>query len=296
MKPLPPGLKRILWIGYPLHVTEFVQAAASLLQELGLSIDCWTAKEWPSTQRLQDNSTLFIITRGLESGKCPQLPLNYIVHQVEQCSSAALKDPNSNYVSFLRKALWIWDYSSLNAVFLRCQLGLNNVSLLEFAYHPKLEFSASLEAIPCDILFLGQPCQRRMQMLYLFRKAGLQVRSESNVFGVEKARLIRGAKIVLNLHYYTNPSILETERLAVLLANRKCIVSETSSEEEKDTFYSEAVVFESDPVKLVERCKELLANEQLRQSVEQQGYEWFTEKMRLEHRWQDLESLVNYFQ
>ena len=123
----------------------------------------------------------------------------------------------------------------------------------------------------------------------------MNVRSEFNVFGREKAKLIAGAKIVLNMHYYTNPSILETERLGLLLANKKCVVSESSSEVDRDQNYSQGVVFESDPNELVKRCQELLASYELRENVQQQGYDWFSAKMKLETKFEDLTELARYF-
>lgn len=291
---LPDGLKRIIWISYPLHVFEFVQAAVQLLNEHGLSVDLWTAQEWPSRALLNDRSILFIITRGLELQKCPAIPAHFIIHQVEQRSCAALKQKNSTYVFFLKRALRIWEYSQLNEEFLVKELGLTNVSLLPFGYHRSLETVKPTGLPPVDILFLGQPCLRRNQILDLFKKAGLSVHAFGNIFGQQKLSLISRAKIVLNLHFYINPSVLETERLALLLANKKCIVSESSSELEIDRIYSQGVVFECDPEKLIQRCKELLADDILRRSVEEQAYEWFSSE-KLVDNWQDFSALLQYF-
>lgn len=291
---LPDGLKRVIWISYPLHVLEFVKAAVQLLNEHGLSVDLWTAPEWPGRAILNDRSILFIITRGLELQKCPVIPAHFIIHQVEQRGSAALKQKNSTYVFFLKRALRIWEYSQLNEEFLVKQLGLANVSLLPFGYHRSLEILKPAKLPPVDILFLGQPCQRRNQILELFKRAGLSVQSFGNVFGPEKLSLISRAKIVLNLHYYVDPSVLETERLALLLANKKCIVSESSSEPEIDRIYAQGVVFESEPDELIQRCKELLADEVLRRSVEDQAYEWFSSEKLIDN-WQDFSTLLQYF-
>jgi hypothetical protein len=268
---LPPSIKRVVWIGYLTHVREFVEACVACLNENKIPTDLWVAKEWPNQVALRDPSVLYIITRGLELSKAGCLPLYYIIHQVEQCGCAALQNHSSIYVMALKKALRVWEYSRTNMVYMRSVLKLQNVSLLEFAYHPGLEFHNLTECPATDILFLGQPCQRRVQLLLLFRAAGLNVRSEFNVFGREKAKLIAGSKLVLNMHYYTNPSILETERLGLLLANKKCVVSESSSEVDRDQNYSQGVVFESDPNELVKRCQELLACDELRKNVEQQG-------------------------
>jgi hypothetical protein len=292
---LPPGLQRVLWISYPNFVQEFVRAAANLLVELGLPVQLWQQAAWPPMAQLRDASTLFIISRGMDISTCPAQPKNFIIHQIEQCSCAQLQNSASAYVAALRKALYIWDYSALNVRTLAKRFSLQRIGLLEFGYHPSLENAPAAQSPASDILFIGTLCPRRSAILAALRAAGMQVRVESKLFGAQKAALISGAKIVLNLHYYVNPSILETERLALLLANRKCIVSETSSDAELDLHYSAGVVFESTTAGLVLRCQELLAQPELRATLERQAYEWFTQEMQLRQRWQNMDELIGYF-
>jgi len=293
---LQPGLQRVLWISYPNFVQEFVRAAVDLLTELGLPVQLWQQAVWPPIAQLRDASTLFIISRGMDISTCPALPQNFIIHQIEQCSCGALQSATSPYSNALRKAIFVWDYSPLNVRTLAKRLSLQRVGLLEFGYHPSLENHVlPQQQHMSDILFIGTLCPRRSAILYAFQRAGLRVRVESRVFGAQKSALISGAKIVLNLHYYVNPSVLETERLALLLANRKCIVSETSSDAEVDLLYSAGVVFESSTAGLVLRCQELLAQPELRASLEHQAYQWFTQEMQLRQRWQNIDDLIGYF-
>lgn len=291
---LPAQIKRIVWISYNNYVLEFVQAAVACLRELKVPVELWTQTGWPGISVLRDPTILFIITRGMDLQKCPILPQHFIVHQVEQCKSAALGNPNSFYVAVLRRALAVWDYSKLNVAHLR-QLGISQIGMLEFSFHPALIFEPRdlIDMSTYDVLFIGQPCQRRNLILNQFRAAGISVRLESKVFGPEKASLIRNAKIILNLHFYVNPAILETERLALLLANRKCVVSETSSEIEVDQEYSSAVVFESKPENLIQRCKELLENDNLRQEQELAAFKWFSTNKKLVNCWHDLDMIVS---
>lgn len=291
---LPSQIKRIVWISYSNYVLEFVQAAVACLQEFKVPVELWTQTGWPGISILRDPTVLFVITRGMDLQRCPMLPQNFIIHQVEQCKSAALGNPNSAYVSILRRALAVWDYSKLNIAHLR-QLGIQKIGQLEFSFHPALIFQPRdlIDTPSYDVLFIGQPCQRRDLILNQFRAAGISVRIESKLFGTAKASVIRNAKILLNLHFYVNPAILETERLALLLANRKCVLSETSSEIEVDQEYSSAVVFESKPENLIQRCKELLENDNLRREQEQAAFEWFSNKKKLVNCWQDLDTIVN---
>lgn len=288
---LPPGIQRIVWIGYPDYVLEFVSAAVQLLRELHVPVEQWTRTQWPPADLLRNPSILFIITNGLRS---QQLPVHFILHQIEQCSSQHLLNPNSPYAQSLRKALYVWDYSQLNIRTLTSRLNLSKVGLLQFGYHKTLEFS-SQSSSPSDILFIGARTERRNAIIAEFSRAGLTVRVESKLFGANKAAAIRGAKIVLNLHYYTNPSILETERLMLLLANKKCIVSETSSDDDVDLAYCNGVVFESTTSGLIARCKEILASSELRINLELKAYEWFTQSMPLSRVWENLEPLADYF-
>jgi len=289
---LPAGIQRILWLGYPDYVLEFVTAAVQQLKELNLPAEQWTQAQWPPSVLLRDPKILFIISNGL---RIQQLPVHFIIHQIEQCSSKSLLQPNSAYTQALRKALYVWDYSQLNIRTLTSRLHLPKVGLLEFGYHKSLEFPKETLISKSDILFLGARTERRNRILSEFSRAGLSVRVESKLFGANKAAAIQGAKIVLNLHYYTNPSILETERLMLLLANKKCIVSETSSDAELDSSYCQGVVFESTAHGLIARCKEILANPELRQSLETQAYEWFSTSKPLHRVWENLDKLKESF-
>jgi hypothetical protein len=61
------------------------------------------------------------------------------------------------------------------------------------------------------------------------RGRGLRVESAFGCYGEERDALIARARIVLNVHYYES-KVFEVVRVSYLLANRKCVLSESGSD------------------------------------------------------------------
>lgn len=80
-----------------------------------------------------------------------------------------------------------------------------------------------------DILFYGSVNERRLDVLLDLRARGLYVEVVTGKYGPERDALIARAKVVLNMHYYL-PGIFEAVRVSYLWANRKCVVSEASTD------------------------------------------------------------------
>lgn len=237
------------------------------------------------------NSTLFIFSIGLALLDITFLPPYYIIHQTEQAGCPALKFAHHRYHAILKNALWVWDYSQTNIELLLKLDKLKNISFCPFSYYPSLEVCQRLP-IKYDILFMGTLCKRRVDILDALRSQGLIVKICSKTFGQEKHRLIMQSKIVLNLHYYVNPSILETERLGLLLANRCCVVSETSSETLVDEFYSNGVVFAQDTPSLIFNCQHLLSSPELIEDWRERSYQWFKQSLPNTFQWDGLNQLI----
>lgn len=132
---------------------------------------------------------------------------------------------------------------------------------------------------PYDVLLLGAlagPTRTRTVQL-LRTKYGLSVASPPRGrywYAEERERQIRRAHVCINVHYFRTPSVLETARLNLLLANGSVIVSErsTSAGGVMDKRYEDAgaVLFvdQDDIEGLARLCKELATDEARR--LEQQ--------------------------
>lgn len=273
---------KIVWIGLENFISEYVTAFATALTNYAkIQVQIIKSRN-PNLQfnKTDTSKTLFILSLGTKIREIARFPPVYIVHQTEQYSQPLLALPNSPYHSILKSAFWIWDYSWSNIDFIKQHNRIENISHFPFSYLPELEYPiASKTEFKYEALFIGTLSKRRIEVLKKLTSCGLRVRTGGLVFGEEKQRLISEAAIVLNIHYdEPSRSILETERIGLLLANRCCVVSEFSSEHETiDSHYSNAVVFASSPEDMVVQCRHLLQVTGLLEFWRESSYQWFKE-------------------
>ena len=119
------------------------------------------------------------------------------------------------------------------------------------------------------VLFFGSINERRQKIIDDLRAADIQTVTLVG-YGSYRDKYIQRAKIVLNLHYYDS-SIFEIFRVAHLLANEKCVVSESGKDESLEAPYRGAIEF-SPYDGIVEKCRELLDNDTLRDRAEKGGF------------------------
>ncbi len=79
-----------------------------------------------------------------------------------------------------------------------------------------------------DVLFFGSPSPRRAKVLDRLFARGLVCYSPTAVYGAERSAIIDRAKVVLNIHYYTDPPYLESSRVIPALHRGACVLSEAS--------------------------------------------------------------------
>ena len=131
-----------------------------------------------------------------------------------------------------------------------------------------------------DVLFYGSINERRQKIIDDLRAAGIQVVTLVG-YGAYRDKHIATARIVLNVHYYES-GIFEIFRVAHLLANQKCVVSELGREPEledpyrcniKNTPMSYCGVAFAYYENIVHMCKLLLENDKFREEVTKAGFE-----------------------
>jgi len=210
------------------------------------------------------NNQIYIIF-GLNNFNVYQkLPEKYIAIQLEQ-SGILVSDNTSNwftplYFELLNKAIEVWDYSLTNIQNLKRKINvpMKYVPLLYMKHLAQENNLTTPKDI--DIVFIGSLNDRRQNILNQFEEAGLKVyiAKDYNVWGQERANLLKRTKIVLNIHYYQE-AILETARLSYVLSTSECIVvSERSKDKLLDRLNTNYVTFGNNVNELITKCKEIL--------------------------------------
>lgn len=172
---------------------------------------------------------------------CPQmfkqLPRNYIAFQMEQ--SVNSRWFTDEYFSRLNNAVAIFDYSLKNIEYL-LDKGIPYQKLFYMPISSFPDYPAHLADngyvlddqkgdIHAEVLFYGDPnCERRKAYLQELKKH-FNVTVASEVFGDKLTRMVKNAKVVVNIHYYEN-ALLETTRLYETISLGTPVVSESSSD------------------------------------------------------------------
>lgn len=198
-----------------------------------------------------------------------------ILYNLEQVSTQSTWF-NPSLLSLFRRYP-VWDYSRRNIAELAL-LGIRGVAHLPIGSIPewtRIPQRAEHEQ-DIDVLFYGSLNQRRQAVLTALAAQGLRVESAFGVYGDSRDRLIARAKIVLNLHYYET-AVFEVVRVSYLLANRKFVLSESSSDAEEQAVFAPGVVFR-DYEHLVPSCLEYLRQAEERQRISQVGYEIMSQR------------------
>ena len=200
------------------------------------------------------------------------MPLDAIVYNSEQVSAARTPEQFIQNFHQYRKHV-VWDYSETNIRALR-DLGIERPVHCPVGYISSMTKIMFSDTEDIDVLFYGSINSARREILDALDAAGLRVVRLFGVYGAERDQVIARAKVVLNLHFYDRP-VFEIFRVSHLLANKKCVVSEDGGQDvELEAFAARAVVLEP-RVRIVERCRELVADSVARKEIALRGFEEF---------------------
>jgi len=249
--------------GYP-HAEAFREVAESLVAALrDLGHDAVLARGFEAGDRRAIVFGANLLERaGLEP------PPDAILYNLEQVTPDSPWFPAATLARLRRHR--VWDYSAANVARLAA-LGVT-ATHVPIGYHPVL---ARIEraAEDLDVLFYGSLNERREVVLDGLEARGLQVASVFGVYGAERDALIARAKLVLNVHYYA-ARVFEIVRVSYLLANRRCVVSETGAEPDEEAAWAEGIAF-APYERLVETCVELVARRSERRRLAEAGHARF---------------------
>ena len=171
------------------------------------------------------------------------------------------------YLALLRR-FPVWDYSEGNIAEL-ARMGIR-AEHCGIGYVPELtRIAPSPEAI--DVLFVGSVNDRRIAVLKQLATQGVNVEARFNVYGADRDAFVARSKIILNVHFYES-RVFEIVRVSYLLANCKCVVSESGADTTFEKRFEPGIAF-APYDKLAETCVRLLQNPAARQEMANAGFE-----------------------
>ncbi|MGE5638986.1 MAG: hypothetical protein ACM30H_02750 [Clostridia bacterium] len=176
----------------------------------------------------------------------------------------------TSYVDLLRQYP-VWDYSDRNIAELR-RLDIQNVAKCGIGYAPELSRIEPQEE-DIDVLFVGIRSDRRAAIVEDLARNGVNVTVASDCYGEERDALVARSKVILNVHYY-DARVFEIVRVSYMLANRKCVVSETGLDPALEAPFASGVVF-APFERVVASCLGVLQDSDWRERVAQRGFELF---------------------
>ena len=181
----------------------------------------------------------------------------------------------------------VWDYAPANIAALR-GLGLlapgggSNAAAVPLGYYPGIMLGPDVPPSqappkPVSVLMIATPNPHRTAIVDALRARGVDVLWPAvGVAGAEKERLLRTARILLNVHYF-GEGLLEAVRLFHAVSIGVACVSEDSPDVVASEYWGRAV----DLVpydKLVDHVVELLAAPERVDALARRGYAWMREE------------------
>lgn len=205
----------------------------------------------------------------LELEQIVNLPENTIFYHLEQLSGLEKKNVRMS-VKVLSKKFQLWDYSRANLTKWQ-ELGtLYPVKHVPIGYAEPLTHIEKVEE-DIDVLFYGVPGQNRLHAIVEACNRRLKVVYACGLYGASRDSLIARSKIVLNINIYDS-KIFEEVRVSYLLANRKAVVADADPDTRIEDDMRFAVRFA--PLnEIAKTCKELVADDDARHSLEEAGFE-----------------------
>ena len=255
----------------------------------------WNVEVVNSMETGRDDILYILICPAGLAGNLSVLPKYYVAWQLEDVQG---NYNNPAYMETLRRALYVWDYSTFNMNILK------NRDNLDTIYFPP-GFSSTIttpeilsgsylysdEGKDIEVLFLGycDAYPRRVQLRDNCYKAGFRMWfvSTLDIEGMKAA--IKRSKVCINM-VAREPFVLATVRLNILLSNQACIVSEESCDKEADALYSQAGISFVTYDQILTKTRELVDNPELRKRSAIKGYQWY----RVHRNWTDIFDFNHY--
>jgi len=204
---------------------------------------------------INDDINLYLTFIPFNRLNINQTPKKYIVYNFEQFTTDKIW--SESYINFLKKALYVIDYSLLNINKLN-ELGINAFFMPYFpsGIYKHNELSTIKKDI--DVLFIGNLNNKRKEWLKELDE-DINLKVITNLFFDKSIEYFARSKIIINIHYYKGDSILEVTRIIPALENNCLIISEDSQDPYYNILY-DGIIKNTNLVSLKEDIKYLLNN------------------------------------
>lgn len=163
----------------------------------------------------------------------------------------------------------VWDYSPENTIN-HSRLRLPELKVIQIGHAPELE-RIKPQPEEFDVLFYGVMTERRRILLDRLRRAGLDVVHLQDIFGRKRDEYIARARIVLNMHARSDQAF-ECLRVAYLLNNRRCVVSERGIDQAVEREFERGIAFAAYE-EILPTCLALVNNPDERERIAMSGYQ-----------------------
>ncbi len=178
----------------------------------------------------------------------------------------------SDYCKRMEGADELWDYDYLNREYLRLYHKVEVDRVQPIEYVPSFERIESNPNPEIDVLFYGLVNERRGRIITDIRFKSYDRFSVVTAAGCSadlNENLIANSKVILNIHAFEPWHRQEQERIAFLLANKKCVLSEPSQFNHFDD-----AILEVHPEHMYDKIIDLLDGDKWRE-VGENGYRTF---------------------
>lgn len=248
---------------------DVARAMASALRALGHDVEYATAEA-----RQQRPGRLILFGANNLCDHDNAIPDETIIFNSEQL--AAVTDPRFFLQNYLRyRKMTVWDYSEANVAELK-KLGIERAVLCPIGYVPSMTTIEPAPVEDIDILFYGSVAGPRREILDALDAAGFNVVRLFGVYDKERDAYIARAKVVLNLHYYPR-GVFEIFRVSHLLANKKCVVTESGGRDKTLEAFARTACAYVDRKDIVEICRLLIREPSVRAAHARRGHATFKE-------------------
>jgi hypothetical protein len=171
------------------------------------------------------------------------MPKKYIIYNFEQLENINLND---EYITKFRNAIEIWEYSNINVKYLKDEYNIDSI-FFPMGWTPTMYLKKidSWSNRVNTIGFIGAINEKRINFLrpihkYL-KENNLNVYISDKCWNEEYLYICSITKIFINIHYYSNKTILEVHRIIPLILSEIWICSEKSNDEWYDNLFDELV-------------------------------------------------------
>jgi hypothetical protein len=277
----------VMFASHPAYART-AQAVAHLLRKRGIPTELRQGMSFRTRAEMQFSRDVWL---GFWFGvPLTCLPRTYVAWNPEPLDQPRDRTGvTEEFFRLLEGATRVWEYKRENA----SELDARKITwtFVPFGYAPSYEdlYRQSIDETTTediDVLFFGSMCERRERLLKVLEARGHNVfiaNEQRTAYGKELDRLLARSKVVLGIHYFTEPvaQIADLARVAYPISNRRFVIHERPEAPTSDPAFAQTVVCPpyADVVATIEHFLEVPGE---RRDHAERAYEWFKQSYSLD--------------